>query len=148
MSSKYLTGQAPAKPGSLSARVMDLVNAMEGIIARGRKPDFDAEKDLKPLADLLAVDEFERLGPFHDCCNWDEYSKLITDWVTTSEGWRPVFKRMNESPGVVYLELDEMVTHEGNEFPFHSLSVYEFNDDGKIRRIDVYMQQEQQESAG
>ena len=53
-----------------------------------------------------------------------------------------------EAPGIVYLELDEMVTNGDHTFPFHSLSVYEFNEAGKIRRIDVYMQQPSAQNAG
>lgn len=126
--------------GRLSAEVINFVNIMKKLVDKGRSPGFTRE-DWAPLAEYIAKDEFIRVGPFHDALNWDEYEAFLTGWVTTSEGWNPVAKRINEAPGIVYLELDEMVTDGDRTFPFHSLSIYEFNDAGKINRIDVYMQQ-------
>jgi len=124
----------------LSEKVIGFVNEMKKVIDKGRKPDFSRD-DWAPMAEYIAKDEFIRVGPFHDELNWPDYETMLTQWVTTSDGWNPVAKRMNEAPGIVYLELDEMVTDGDRTFPFHSLSVYAFNDAGKIRRIDVYMQQ-------
>lgn len=130
--------------GPLSATVIDFVNEMRRVIDRGRSPDFTRE-DWATMAEYIAKDEFVRVGPFHDELNWENYETMLTEWVTTSDGWNPVAKRLDEAPGIVYLELDEMVTDGDRTFPFHSLSVYEFNDAGRIQRIDVYMQQPTEE---
>ena len=126
--------------GPLTTQVIDFVNTMKTLVEKGRQPGFTRE-DWAPMAEFIARDEFVRVGPFHDKLDWDEYEAFLTEWVVTSEGWNPVAKRINEAPGIVYLELDEMVTDGDTTFPFHSLSIYEFNDAGKICRIDVYMQQ-------
>jgi hypothetical protein len=44
-----------------------------------------------------------------------------------------VIKRIAEFPGLVYLEIEE---HHGDHI-FNSLSVYEFDDQGRIRGIRV-----------
>lgn len=128
-----------APRGRLAARVVDFCHTMERIVARGREPGFSANH-WQPLAAYLDAERFVRVGPFHDALDWPAYEAFLTDWARTSEGWRPVFKRIIEAPGIVFLELDEMVTRNGQTTPFHSLSVYEFDEAGRIRRLDVYMQ--------
>ena len=43
--------------------------------------------------------------------------------------------------GLVYLEIEERHTRPGGAAVVNSLSVYEFNAEGKIRHLDVYLQQ-------
>ena len=56
-------------------------------------------------------------------------------------GFDTVLRRISELPGLVYLELEERHTRPGGVAVVNSLSVYEFNADGKIKHLDVYLQQ-------
>ena len=128
--------------GRLSAVAINFVNTMKRIADKGREPGF-SKADWAPLAAFIEQDGFVRVGPYHDQCDWAHYEELITQWVTHSEGWTPVVKRINEAPGVVFMQCEEMITQGDQIFPFHSLAAYEFNAAGKICRIDVFMQQPQ-----
>lgn len=136
-----------ASAGPLSERVLKLVDIMKRLVAKGREPGFTVD-EWAPLAELVDVERFERVGPFRDALNWQQYAEMLTQWVTTSEGWDPVRKRMDEVGRRVYLECEERVTNDGRVEPFHSLSVYEFDDAGKLTRIDVYMQLELDKVSG
>ena len=127
--------------GEFADRVMQLFDIMKRLVAKGRQGGVIL-RDFSPLADLLAVEEFERVGPFHDALDWPAYIQLLSQWVNHSQGWDPVIKRVTEAPGIVYVQCEEMITHGDRVDPFYSLSMYEFNEAGKIRRIEVYMQQE------
>ncbi|WP_029107742.1 hypothetical protein [Mycobacterium sp. URHD0025] len=94
-----------------------------------------------PLADLVAVDEFERIGNFKEVMNWEQYTDFLTNWATASE-WDGLFKRVSEVGGVVFLELEERTKMGDFESVVNSVSVYEFTADDKIRHIDVYLQME------
>ena len=51
--------------------------------------------------------------------------------------WECSFKRITERPdGVVMIELEERM----GGGAVNSLSVYEFNDAGKVRHLDIYLQ--------
>ena len=127
--------------GQYTERVMKLVDIMRELVDKGRRTGVTIA-DWSALADLVAVDEFERVGPFHDALNWSGYTEMLTQWVNHSDGWEPIVKRITEVPGLVYVQCEEMITNGDSVDPFYSLSLYEFNDAGKIRRIEVYMQQE------
>lgn len=92
-----------------------------------------------PLAALVAVDEFERVGNFKEVMNWKEYTDFMTNWASASE-WDGWFKRVSEVDGVVFLELEEHTRMGDFESVVNSISVYEFTADDKIRHIDLYLQ--------
>jgi hypothetical protein len=131
--------QSPGS-GQFTERVMQLFEIMRRMVDKGTRGEV-SHADWAPLAELVAVDEFERVGPFHDAVNWPAYIQLLCQWVNHSQGWDPVIKRITEVPGLVYVQCEEMITHGDSVDPFYSLSLYEFNDAGKIRRLEVYMQQ-------
>ncbi len=127
--------------GPLAERVLEFVRVMKDIVDKGREPGFSKE-DWAPLEEFVEVNNFLRIGPFHDAMKWPEYVDMLTQWVTTSEGWRPVpvAKSLREAQDAVYYQLEEMVTKGDKEEPFYSMSMYEFNDAKKITGIQVYMQ--------
>lgn len=128
--------------GRLSDRVRRLMKIMKSLADRGRQSSDVTVDDWAPLAELVEVDDFERMGPFHDAMDWAAYTSMLTGWVNHSDGWEPVVRRISDAPGVVYVQCEEMITEGDRVFPFYSLSMYEFDDAAKIRRIHVYMQQE------
>lgn len=134
-----------AGQGQFTERVMKLIEIMTALVDKGKRTGVTSA-DWSPLAELVAVDEFERVGPFHDAVNWAGYTQLLSHWVNHAQGWDPIVKRITEVPGLVYVQCEEMITNGDRVDPFYSLSLYEFNDAGKIRRIEVYMQQEAAES--
>jgi hypothetical protein len=122
----------------LSRKVLDYSLIMKKMVDSARKPGF-SEQSWAPLAELVAVDEFERVGNFKEVMNWQEYIGFLTAWAPTAE-WECSFKRITERPGVVFLELEERTRMGDFSAAVNSLSVYEFNAAGKIRHLDIYLQ--------
>ncbi|WP_238428911.1 hypothetical protein [Frankia nepalensis] len=111
---------------------------VKGLLDSAKEPGFSVES-WAPLAELVEVDEFERVGNFKEVMTWRDYVNFLTPWAI-SANWECSFKRLTERPGVVYLELEERSRVNGNLRAINSLSVYEFNETGKIRHLDVYLQ--------
>lgn len=122
----------------LSRTVLDYSLLMKRLVDHAKEPGFSAES-WAPLTEIVAVDEFDRVGPFKDEMNWDEYTRFLTDWATSSE-WECSFKRITQAGGLVFLELEERSEIGDFKSTVNSLSVYEFNEAGKIRHLDVYLQ--------
>ncbi|MFV8052089.1 hypothetical protein [Mycobacterium sp. 48b] len=108
------------------------------LVDAAKQPGFGVD-GWAPLADLVAVDEFERVGNFKEVMDWGQYTDFLTNWATASE-WDGLFKRVSEVDGVVFLELEERTKMGDFESVVNSISVYEFTADDKIRHIDVYLQ--------
>lgn len=118
--------------------VLDYSVVTKRLVDEAKKPGFSADS-WGPLAELVAVEEFERVGPFKEVMKWPDYVEFLTNWATSSE-WECSFKRITETDGLVFLELEERSKVGDFISVVNSLSVYEFTDDGRIRHIDVYLQ--------
>ena len=108
------------------------------LVGEAKKPGFSVDS-WGPLAELVAVDEFERVGAFKEVMGWSDYVGFLTNWAASAE-WECSFKRITETDGLVFLELEER-SHVGDfSNVVNSLSVYGFTDDGRIRYIGLYLQ--------
>lgn len=122
----------------LARKVLDYSLIMKRLVDGAKQPGFSVQS-WAPLAELVATGEFERVGNFKEVMNWNEYVGFLTNWAVSSE-WECSFKRITESGGVVFLELEERSNTAGFGSVVNSVSVYEFNEAGKIRHIDIYLQ--------
>ncbi len=129
-------------PGRLGATVLEFERTIKETVARAGEPGFGPES-WAPLAELVAVDEFVRVGNFLEVMNWQEYTAFLTKWAAASTGFATQRRRMSELPDLVFLELQETNSSAARTTVVNSVSVYEFNDDGKIRHLDIYLQHEQ-----
>ena len=128
--------------GPLSQLVLKYTHVMKQLLDSAKNnPDFTAES-WAPLAELVDVENFERVGTFKEVVNWKEYAQLLTQWARAAE-WYPRVRRITERPGLVFLELAEDYDHSGMKESIFSTSVYEFNENNKLRHLDIYMQREQ-----
>ena len=119
----------------LSRKVLEWGRITKGIIDSAKQPGFSIES-WAPIREMVAVDEFQRVGNFKEVMDWDTYVAFLTNWAPKAD-WECSFKRITERPdGVVLLELEERV----GGGAVNSLSVYEFNAAGKVRHLDIYLQ--------
>ena len=125
---------------TLAQRVLDFEATVKRLVKAAKDPGFTAA-DWAPLAEFVATGEFERTGTWMEVMNWQQYTEFMTQWARSSMGFDTVLRRISELPGLVYLELEERHTRNGGFAVVNSLSVYEFNDEGKIKHLDVYLQQ-------
>jgi hypothetical protein len=122
----------------LSRIVLEYGAIHERMVARAKQPGFTAD-DWAPLAELVAVGEFERVGAFLEVMNWREYTEFLTKFAASSD-WAGTVRRVTELPGLVFLELEERIRHGGHLETVNSVTIYEFNKAGKICHLDVYLQ--------
>jgi hypothetical protein len=73
--------------------------------------------------------------------SWPDYLDFLTNWASSSE-WECSFKRITETADLVFLELEERSAVGDITSVVNSLSVYKFDDAGKISHIDLYLQME------
>jgi hypothetical protein len=93
------------------------------------------------LAEFVDTKTFERVGTWKEVVRWPNYTRLLTDWALRSE-WYPRVRRVTEHNGVVFLELSEVGKYAQMTDSIYSMSVYEYNTDKKLHRLDIYMQRE------
>jgi hypothetical protein len=123
-------------PGPRTRTVLDYVRTMKGLVPAVKDP-----ADWAPLAAFVAVDEFERVGTFLEVQNWREYTEMLTQWGSATASFETTVRRVSESPGVVYFEVEERHFRGDDVHVVNSMTVFEFNEDGKICHLDVYLQQ-------
>lgn len=123
---------------TLSQTVLDYSALMKRLVDEAKQPGFSTDS-WAPLAELIDTQNFVRVGNFKEVMNWGEYIAFLTNWATSSE-WESDFRRVTEAGNVVFLELEERSRIGEFSNSVNSVSVYEFDQSGKITRIDVYLQ--------
>lgn len=122
----------------LSRTVLGYSDTFKAIIDSAQQPGFFAES-WAPVAALVDTENFVRVGNFKEVMRWADYIGFLTQWAPHAS-WECSFKRITESGNTVFLELEERTTMGGVQNAVNSLSVYEFNADGKIHHLDIYLQ--------
>lgn len=120
--------------------VLQYGRIVEQLVHEAKQPGFGPE-GWAPLAELVDTEAFVRVGNFKEVMNWQEYTTFLTNWASSAQ-WDCSFKRVSEAGGVVFLELEERSQVGDFASVVNSMSVYEFDDAGKIVHIDVYLQME------
>lgn len=132
------------QPRRHTQHVQQLMNIMADLVEKGARTGSVTPKDWQPLEELVDTEVFKRTGPLRDTLDWTSYRTMLTEWVNHCEGWRPVLKSLHCDGDVVFTQLEEMIKNGESETPFYSLTRYQFAPNGKIIRIEVYMQSAQQ----
>ncbi|HXY93331.1 MAG TPA: hypothetical protein VEP49_12690 [Acidimicrobiia bacterium] len=125
-----------AEPGPLTRRVFDFVDVMEHLAPGAEAPD-----DWRPLAEFVAVERFERLGTFLEVQDWRQYTEMLSQWASTIDRFETTLRRVTESGRLVYYEVEERHFRHDNVNVVNSMTVFAFDDSGKIQHLDVYLQQ-------
>lgn len=126
--------------GALSRKVLLYGDIIERTVKAAKQPGFTAQTGWAELEALMDVDKFERVGNDKARMGWLVYRELLTGWATTTDFWSE-FHRISEAGNCVFLELTEHNTPRGGaESVVNSLSVYEFDEAGKLVHLDIYLQ--------
>ena len=120
--------------------VLEYSLLMKRLVGEAKQSGFSRDS-WSPVAELVATDQFRRVGNFKEVMDWPAYITFLTDWARSSE-WDCSFRRVSEVGDVVFLELEERSKVGDYQNVVNSVSVYAFNPDDKIRHIDVYLQME------
>ena len=84
-------------------------------------------------------DDFQRIGNFKEVMTFADMVGFLQAWSPTQH-WEGSFKRVSEHDNVVFLELEERVGTGSEQAAVNSVSVYQFDEAGKIRHLDIYLQ--------
>lgn len=123
---------------TLRDNVVEYDRIIADLVPRAKEPGF-GEADWAPLAALIAVDEFERIGILREVMNWPQYVHFLTQWAATKGFWTRV-RRITEKAPFVFYEVEEHHLNDGQETVINSMNVFEFDSAEKIRHLDVYLQ--------
>jgi hypothetical protein len=125
----------------LSRKVLQYSERFLGVVNRIKKPGFSAA-DWAPIEELVDVQQFRRVGVFLtaavETSNWQQYKGFITEYGGMTS-WEGTLRRVTEVPGLVFLELEERNTRNGVTDIANTVTIYKFNDAGKLVHLDVYV---------
>ena len=122
--------------GRLTRKVLEYDHAMKHVVSDVQDPP-----DWSPVAEFVAVDEFERVGTFLEVQDWSQYTEMLTRWASATESFETTVRRISEFGALVYYEIEEQHHRSDNVNVINSMTVFEFDVHDKIRRLNVYLQQ-------
>ena len=135
--------ESAANPGSTIENAGPLTRAVleyEQTIKR-LVPTVEAPADWAQLAEFVAVDEFERVGTFLEVQDWQQYTEMLTHWAKATTRFETTVQRISETARLVYFEIEERHYRGASTNVVNSMTVFDFDEAGKIRRLSVYLQQ-------
>jgi hypothetical protein len=125
----------------LSRKVLQYSENFLRIVNKIKQPDF-SDADWAPLEELVDVRNFQRVGVFltnqAEVSNWQQYKALITQYGGAT-AWEGTLRRITEVQGLVFLELEERNTRDGVTDVSNTVTIYKFNDAGRLSNLDVYV---------
>jgi hypothetical protein len=122
--------------GPLTERIFDYEATIKRLV-----PTITTPADWAPLAEFVVVDDFERVGTFLEVQDWQQYTDMLTQWASATDSFETTVRRVSELDGLVYFEIEERHFRGGDVHVVNSMTVFEFDEGGKIRRLNVYLQQ-------
>ena len=123
--------------GPLTRRVLAYDDTVRRLVDGGADP-----VDWAPLAEFVAVDEFERVGTFREVQDWGQYTEMLARWAAATQSFETSVRRISECGALVYYEVEERHRRGDRVDVVDSMTVFEFDETGKISRLRVYLQQE------
>lgn len=154
----------PATIGPLARKVLAYGECIERTVKQAKQPGFTAA-GWGELTGFIAVDKFERVGNYMERMNWPQYVEMLTQWAAATDFWSR-FRRITEVGNLVFLELEEHnkprvdsefwrekfrtiaeaaridpgAVRGDAESVVNSLTLYEFDANGKLCHLDIYLQ--------
>lgn len=131
-----ITGPEVEDPGPHTHTVLDYVQTLARLAGTVEHPH-----DWEPLTEFIAPDRFERVGVFREVQDWSQYTEMMTGWASAIDRFESTVHRVAEVNGLVYYEVEERHFRGEDTHVVDSMTVFGFDDDGKICHLDVYLQQ-------
>jgi hypothetical protein len=131
------------EPTDRAERLIKMVRTWAGIyeaICKRSRHSKITAPDFDPIAALVETDNFLRIGVFKDEADWPLCLEKYVQFAGTSL-WSGKLRYINAVGNTVFQELEETITRPHGENVIYTMSVFEFNDDDKVRALRVYMQQ-------
>jgi hypothetical protein len=98
--------------------------------------------DWARLEELVDLPNFQRVGvllnPQVEVSDWPQYKAFILQYGGMVS-WEGTLRRITEVPGLVFQELQERNTRAGVTDVSNTVTIFRFNDAGKVVHLDVYV---------
>lgn len=125
----------------LTARTLEYSEAFVALVEIAKsRPLTDA--DWAGFERLVDVASFERvgvfLGPVAEVIDWPTYRRYITQYAAATR-WEGTLRHVTEQGNRVILELEERNAHGDMVDVSNTVTIYEFDDLGRVRHLDVYV---------
>lgn len=131
-----------ANAGRHASTFIKYTDALCRMVAAAKQEGFDPELYWTEIESYFDLEKFVRIGAFREVTGWADYRALVSQWAETTEFWYN-FRRLTEAGDRIVWEIEEHNTPAGAEQSIcNSLTVAQFDLDGKIVRLDVYLQSE------
>lgn len=100
------------------------------------------DADWAPFEEVVDTANYSRLGVFSgaqaEAFGWPTYRDVITQYGALTD-WEGTLRGITETDKRVILELEERNTSNGVMDVSNTVTIYDFNDAGKIIHLDVYV---------
>ena len=133
-----MTTDASTQVGPLTQKVLEFAGTIERTVPTAKVAAL-TDDAWAPLAALVATDVFERVGIWREVMDWQEYVAFLNKFAS-AKGFKSTVRRITETPNFVFYEIEEHHLKDGKTNIVNSMNVFGFDDQGKIRRLDVYIQ--------
>lgn len=128
--------QTSPEEGPLTQVVRKFVAAQGAALAAG----ISSPEDWEPVAKLVAVDQFKRVGAYLEELDWAAYKDFLTGWSDGGTRFEFTEFHISEIGDAVFQEIEER-HYRGDDFIRKNvIAVYRFTPEGKIRHLDIYEQ--------
>jgi hypothetical protein len=98
-----------------------------------------ASIDWSPLAEVVAVETFRRVGAYQEVMTWSEYIGFLSEWAGSTRFEATVFQ-ISEIGRAVFQEIEER-HYRGDDFIRKNvIAVFRFNAHDQIEHLDIYEQ--------
>jgi hypothetical protein len=131
----------PENYKGLARKVLQYCDNFRRIAEKIRQQQ-STEADWARMEELVDLQNFQRVGVFLtqrvEVSNWQQYKGFITQYGGMTS-WEGTLRRITEIPKLVFLELEERNTRNGVMDVSNTVTIYEFNQADKLRKLDVYV---------
>ena len=131
----------PDQYTGLSRQVLRYSAAFEGIIGK-LKSGGVTDVDWAPFEEIVNPATYERVGVFlgaqAEVIGWDKYKEYISMYGAAAD-WEGTLRHITEVDNRVVLELEERNTRDGETDVSNTVTIYEFDEAGKLAHLDVYV---------
>jgi hypothetical protein len=125
----------------LSRKVLQYSENFKRIADKARQGTL-TDADWAPMETLVDVQNFRRHGVFltdtMEYSTWQQYKAIVTQYGGMTQ-WEGTLRRITEVPGLVFLELEERNTRDGVTDVSRTVTIYKFNEAGKLIELDVFV---------
>ena len=125
----------------LTSKVIAYSEAFNAITHKAKQGPLQ-DADWTAIEQIVDVDAFERVGAFlapeAEVIAWPKYKFYVSQYASNST-WEGTLRNVTEQGSRVILELEERNARDGVTDVSNTVTIYEFNDAGRLVHLDVYV---------